>query len=298
MDKKIKVAILGTGNIGSDLAERLLASDDFELVAVAGRRPESSGLARLRSRVSLVSSSGIDGFRDCWDSIQGVFDATSAKDHLMHSLELRKLGKWVIDLTPSKIGKATVPVLADQYPDFGYLTTDVANYSMVTCGGQSSAPVIAAIAEASSEIQEIEISSSISSDSAGPATRRNIDNYVDSTESLARGVARTNKVKSILVLNPAEPPPLMRTTVVARAPGILLEHAKEIVHRYVSKTQDYVPGYELVVEPHFIEQGVLSATVSVEGEGYFLPRHAGNLDIINAAAVEVARRHVALNGRV
>ena len=295
MADRIRVAILGTGNIGSDLAERLLSSDDFLLVAVAGRRPESSGLARLSSRVDLVSPSGLEGLRDLFGSIQGFFDATSANDHPNHWFELKKEGKWVIDLTPSKIGKATVPVLAERYPELGFADKPVANYSMVTCGGQSSAPVIAAIAESSKGIAEVEVSSSISSDSAGPATRRNIDNYVESTEHLAGRIAGTNRTKAILVLNPAEPPPLMRTTVTLKAEAIDLAAAIERTSQYVANTRQYVPGYELVLGPHFVAEGILSATVSVKGEGYFLPAHAGNLDIINAAAVEVARRHSALH---
>jgi acetaldehyde dehydrogenase len=293
MAERIRVAILGTGNIGSDLAERLLVSEDFHLVAVAGRRPESAGLARLLSRVELVSSSGLEGLRGSFASIQGFFDATSANDHPNHWLELEKEGKWVIDLTPSKIGKATVPVLANRYPELGYAETQVANYSMVTCGGQSSAPIIAALAEASKGVAEVEVSSSISSDSAGPATRRNIDHYVESTENLAGRVAGTDRTKAILVLNPAEPPPLMRTTVTLKAEAVDMVAAIERTSQYVASTRDYVPGYELVIEPHFVAEGILSATVSVKGEGYFLPPHAGNLDIINAAAIEVARRHSA-----
>lgn len=296
MVRKIRVAILGTGNIGSDLAERLLTSAEFELVAAAGRRPDSPGLQRLESRVPVISSSGLPGLAGSMAGIEGFFDATSASDHRSHWDELSGLGKWVIDLTPSKIGKATVPALASGYPLLGYSATKVANYSMVTCGGQSSAPLVAAMAEGSAKVTDIEVSSSISSDSAGPATRRNIDNYIDSTESLASGIAQVKTAKAMLVLNPAIPPPLMRTTVTVTGQGIDIDRVQERLDYYVSDIQRYVPGYRLAVRPHFLADQALSATASVEGEGFFLPKHAGNLDIINAAAVEVARQHAALFG--
>lgn len=291
MSNKVRVAILGSGNIGSDLAERLLRSEDFELVAVAGRRPDSPGLRRLESRVRFLPHNGLRGLEDSIDEIDGFFDATSAADHRIHWQELSELKKWVIDLTPSKVGKATVPVLADAYPTLGYSQDKVANYSMVTCGGQSSAPLIAAMTEGSQVVTEVEVSSSISSDSAGPATRRNIDSYIDSTEGLASRISGAGFAKAMLVLNPANPPPLMRTTVTLSASAIDLEVVTQRLASYCAQIQNYVPGFRLAIEPHFVAHQVVSATVSVEGQGFFLPRHAGNLDIINSAAVEIARGH-------
>ena len=297
MAKKTRVAIVGTGNIGSDLAERILASDDFDLVAVAGRRAQSQNLSRLSLRAKYSSSEGLVGLKPFANEIDGFFDATSAFDHRAHWDLIQSWGKWVVDLTPSKIGKPTVPVLADDFPGLGPASSLISNYSMVTCGGQSSAPVIAAFSRSSKGVSEVEISSSISSDSAGPATRRNIDNYVQTTEALARSILGINRSKAILVLNPADPPPMMRTTVTVGASAVNLELAKRYLYEYVERIQIYIPGYSVAVEPFFVSAGCVSATVSVEGQGFYLPKHAGNLDIINAAAVETARMHALKNHR-
>ncbi len=166
-----------------------------------------------------------------------------------------------------------------------------ANYSMVTCGGQSSAPLLYAIANHTKGIKEVEVSSSIASLSAGPATRLNVDQYIESTEELARIVTGCATVKAILVLNPADPPVMMRTTVTIEAEyfdlGSIAAQTKEIV----ADVQSSVPGYEVVVTPYATTSHRVVATALVKGAGYYLPEYAGNLDIINAAAVETARRH-------
>lgn len=295
-NKKIRTAILGTGKIASDLAARIHSAPDLMLIAVAGRRPESEGLERIAEIAEFSTSQGLQGLREIRDSIDGVFDATSAFDHPAHWATLQNWGKWVIDLTPSRVGKPTVPVLGSDFPRFGIECTAFANYSMVTCGGQSGSPIAAAFARNAEKIRSIELSSSIASDSAGPATRRNVDDYVVTTEGLMAEISGTRNVKAILVMNPAEPPPLMRTTVTMRAGGINFADILSDLDNYVSAVKKYVPGFSIVVPPHQPQVGVLSATAVVEGEGYFLPKHAGNLDIINAAAIEVARRHHLANG--
>jgi acetaldehyde dehydrogenase len=162
---------------------------------------------------------------------------------------------------------------------------------MVTCGGQSSAPLVYAISRHSEQVLEIEVSSSIASKSAGPATRLNIDQYIESTENLTKLISNCEQVKAILVLNPAEPPVMMRTTVHAKILGYDLVGIKKEVKLITNKIKNYVPGYDLVVEPYISSLNTLSATVKVTGAGYYLPSYAGNLDIINAAAVETAIRH-------
>lgn len=289
----IRVAILGTGKIASDLAARIKRSSDISLVAVAGRRPHSEGLERLSSLAEFSTAEGLAGLSEVIDSLDGVFDATSAFDHPGHWHSLQQSGKWVVDLTPSRVGKAAVPALSGDFPEFGFDISPVANYSMVTCGGQSGSPIAAAFARSATEIEAIEVSSSIASDSAGPATRQNIDNYVMTTEWLMSEIAGGARSKAILVLNPADPPPLMRTTVTMRASRFDTKALELLLQRYVSSVQKYVPGYSIAVAPHSPNVGVISATAVVEGEGYFLPKHAGNLDIINASSIEVARQHVA-----
>jgi acetaldehyde dehydrogenase len=269
----------------------LLLDEDFEVVALVGRRPESQGINRFQGRIENLCRGGIAEVLPFWNSIDGVFDATSAESHTQHWPVIRGHGKWAIDLTPSRIGVPFVPVLEGRNSAFVFQSDQAANYSMVTCGGQSSAPVIFGLSAHASGIREVEVSSSIASLSAGPATRNNLDEYIDSTESMISLITGCRTVKSILVLNPAEPPVMMRTTVTIRAQNIDLDATRATCDQLVAEVRRYVPGYDLVVSPHRSSDDQVSATVRVEGAGYFLPKYAGNLDIINAAAVETARRH-------
>ena len=288
---KIKVAIIGTGNIGSDLCARLLLDSDFEVVALIGRRADSSGLNSYEGKVENLISTGINGLMASGLEFEGIFDATSAFDHREHWESMSQKGKWMIDLTPSRIGKPFVPELRGKVSGMDLSKDFVANYSMVTCGGQSSAPLLYAMSQNATEISEVEVSSSIASLSAGPATRRNIDQYIQSTENLIQLITGCSTVKAILVLNPAEPPVMMRTTVHMKVNDYSLDETKSESHKIVSRVKKYVPGYDIVVEPHSPNTGQISATAKVRGAGYVLPDYAGNLDIINAAAVETARQH-------
>ena len=203
---KIRVAIIGTGNIGTDLCARMLLDDSFDVRALAGRRNDSPGLAMFKGKVPHLISNGIEGLRNIIDEIDGVFDATSAFDHKAHWLELGSRGKWMIDLTPSQIGSPLVPELLGKNLDMQISLDVVANYSMVTCGGQSSAPLVHAIAAHSLGISEVEVSSSIAALSAGPATRRNIDQYVQSTENLVQLISGCEKARPAFSLESALPP--------------------------------------------------------------------------------------------
>ena len=294
---KVNVAVIGTGNIGTDLCERLLKDPNFKVLAFVGRRSSSAGLMRMRGQVPNLLDSGIESLEPLWSDLDGIFDATSASAHAAHWAVAQKYKKWIIDLTPSRIGKPLVPVLIDKSPSMKISTDSVAHYSMVTCGGQSSAALIYSITKHAKSVEEVEISSSIASLSAGPATRSNIDEYIDSTENMASLLTGCRAVKSILVLNPAEPPVMMRTTVHVRAANFDLAKILQDSRDLVAKVKSYVPGYDLVVEPHVAGSGQISATVKVSGSGYFLPEYSGNLDIINAAAVETAIQHVHLNSR-
>lgn len=287
----IKIAIIGTGNIGTDLCYRMLRDPAFEVVALVGRRADSPGLLQFSKEVKNIIANGIDGLIPFLDEIEGVFDATSAFDHKNHWKILSNAGKWVIDLTPSKVGLPIVPVLMDKINAIKLLPNLSSNYSMVTCGGQSSAPLLYALTTASEKISEVEISSSIAALSAGPATRLNIDQYIASTEDLTSIISGCSNVKAILVLNPAEPAVMMRTTVNVSVETCNLSKAIHEAKEIVKEVQRYVPGYELVVEPYMLSPKTVSATVKVTGAGYVLPEYAGNLDIINAAAVETAKLH-------
>jgi acetaldehyde dehydrogenase len=291
-NEKIKIAIIGTGNIGTDLCARMLKNPLFEVVAFVGRRSDSPGLIKHKNLVRYAISSGIEGLMTISSEFDGFFDATSAFEHEKHWKALSPLSKWAIDLTPSQVGRPMVPELIEVSNKFKIQKDSFANYSMITCGGQSSAPLIHAISKHSKKVLEVEVSSSIASKSAGPATRLNIDQYIESTENLMKLISNCEQVKAILVLNPAEPPVMMRTTVHAKVLEFDLSAIKDEVTLIADKIKKYVPGYNVVVEPYISSLNTVSTTVKVTGAGYFLPAYAGNLDIINAAAVETARRHV------
>ena len=291
MPKKIPVAILGTGNIGTDLCARLVKDPEFEVIALVGRRADSPGLQSFERIIRNTFSNGLLGLASIIDQIEGVFDATSAFDHLGHWQFLEAKGKWMVDLTPSKIGKPLVPELVGKVHTMEMNEKLVSNYSMVTCGGQSSAPLLYAMSTHATGISEVEVSSSIASLSAGPATRRNIDQYIESTENLIQLITGCATVKAILVLNPSDPPVMMRTTVQMRVKTSDVVAMKLEADAIMLKVNRYVPGYQMVVAPHITNAGQVSATVKVTGAGYILPAYAGNLDIINAAAVETARKH-------
>lgn len=288
----IKVAIIGTGNIGTDLCSRLIVNKKFEITAFIGRRPDSDGIKLFRDHISGVYTNGLSDLIKCVGEVDCVFDATSAIDHLRHWEEvLKDSQKLVIDLTPSKVGRPMVPILSSKLENFNFSYNDMKNFSMVTCGGQSAALLVYAISRNAKEISNIEVSSSIASKSAGPATRRNIDEYISATENLVGMISGCSSVKALLVLNPAEPPVMMRTTVQVSARMFELDTIKKEVKDLTQELQSYVPGYEIVVAPHESQIGVVSATIKVTGAGFYLPKYAGNLDIINSAAVETANRY-------
>lgn len=281
----MRVAIIGTGNIGIDLAEKILREKSLELVAIAGRRPDSPGLARFQGRVPHLTPGGIEGLEPLFDEIDIFFDATSADSHLEHWRRLEKLGKFVVDLTPSRVGAAFVPGILDHR---NQPTKPDDNMSMVTCGGQASVPMVAALARHAESIEYVEVSSSIASRSAGPATRANIDDYIRATENAALLASGAAQAKAILVLNPVEPPTIMRTTVHLKGTLGDLSGLDETVRTAVDAVRDYVPGYRLLVPPTRQADDVVTITVGVEGAGDYLPPFAGNLDIITASAVKTA----------
>lgn len=286
----VRVAVLGTGNIGVDLCERLLRDSDFEVVALVGRRADSPGLRRFENRIPMLLSGGMAEFQPLCHMVEGVFDATSAFDHLKHWTVVREHGLWMIDLTPSRVGDAMVPALVGHVSDMQIKDRDrPANFSMVTCGGQSAAGIAFAISQGAKSIAEVEVSSSIAALSAGPATRANIDQYIETTESVIALVTGCPATKAILVLNPADPPVMMRTTVTVKADRFNVALISKGCEEMAAAIRRWVPGYVIAVPAHEVSPGVLSVTAKVTGTGYFLPPYAGNLDIINAAAVETAR---------
>ena len=291
---RIKCAILGSGNIGTDLMVKLLRSDVLELIAMAGIDPGSAGLAKARKAGITVHENGIEGLLKMSPRPELVFDATSAGSHLAHAPRLREAGIMAIDLTPAAVGDYVVPTvnIDERLGD--------KNLNLVTCGGQATIPIVAAINRIAS-VDYAEIVATIASASAGPGTRQNIDEF---TQTTARGLERlggARRGKAIIVLNPADPPIMMRDTIYVRfAHGASYEEITASIKRMVREIQQYVPGYRLRTEPMF-EEDQVTVMVEVEGAGDFLPRYSGNLDIMTAAAVrvgeEAARHMLALSGK-
>lgn len=282
-DKKLLVAILGSGNIGTDLLVKVMRSEYLTCGAFIGRNPNSVGMQtalRMDVNVSPDSLAYIEAHPDCCSI---VFDATTAKDHLVHAPVLKKLGKIVIDLTPAKVGGMCVPAVnMDEC-----LKQD--NVNMVTCGGQASIPVAHVIGQTQKDVDYIEVVSSIASRSAGPGTRINLDEYIHTTEKGLLLFSGARRTKAILNLNPAQPCIDMQTTVMAKMGQPDVPALAEALGPMVKTIQRYVPGYEVILGP-LLENNRIITTVRVRGLGDYLPAYAGNLDIINCAALAMAER--------
>lgn len=281
--KKLKVAILGTGNIGTDLLIKVLKSPYLECAVFIGRNRKSKGMMKAQSLGVNVSDRGIGEIISNPDCCDLVFDATSASDHLVHWEVLKNLNKIAIDMTPSNIGQMFVPAIND----LDFLHQDHVNINMISCGGQVSIPMAYAIKETQKDVKYIEVVSSVASLSAGPGTRANIDEYIYTTQKALSLFSGCDKTKAILNLNPATPCIHMQTTIFAEVDNPDIEKLTKEVNRLVKKIQEYVPGYRLVVNPTY-ENNRIIITVKVSGRGDFLPEYAGNLDVINCAAVAAA----------
>ncbi|MGF6205885.1 acetaldehyde dehydrogenase (acetylating) [Pseudomonas frederiksbergensis] len=277
----LKTAIIGSGNIGCDVLCKVLAHPDLDCTLVAGRSMASSGLAFARERGVATTANGVDGLFEHLNEFDLVFDATSAADHEAHASRLIEAGKTIINLTPAALGALCVPSLN------GMELTGASNINMITCGGQASIPLAAAIARANPRVRYIEVVSSISAESAGPATRRNLSNYISTTENALIHFTGCKDVKAILNVNPAKPNVYMQTAVSALIDDVDLAATRREVERAVAQVQSAVPGYEVIVDLHYSE-GRLFTMVRVEGAGHFLDPSAGNLDIITATATYMA----------
>lgn len=309
MTNKTKVAIIGPGNIGTDLMFKVLRlSRQLEMGAMVGIDADSDGLRRARSLGIPTTHDGVDGLiaMDGFADIGIVFDATSAKAHVANAARLAAYGKKLVDLTPAAIGPYVVPpVNLEQH-----LADDVDNVNMVTCGGQATIPVVAAISRVT-PVPYAEIVASIASRSAGAGTRANIDEFTETTTAAIEQVGGAQRGKAIIILNPAEPPLIMRDTVfalIAAADAETHEAVRASVDEMVAAVQQYVPGYRLKQQVQFtplepdepvhtlVPAGGPAVTtkvtvfLEVEGAAMYLPAYAGNLDIMTSAAMRVAER--------
>ncbi len=282
--RPFRTAVIGTGKIGIDLLYKIKRSPLLSCVLVAGRNSESSGLLLAKSQDIMVSSEGIDGVMERINEIDLVFDATSALAHVYHWERLKQTKVQVVDMTPSKLGAAVVPSV-----NLTAAATD-RHVNMISCGGQSSIPIIAAVSQVLQSLDYVEVVSSIASMSAGAATRVNLDEYIHTTEKAILHFSKARQCKVILILNPAEPPVSMQTTISFRTEDADIKKITSAVESRVQQVKQYVPGYDLLVPPKQIEKDRVVLMIKVTGAGDFLPVYAGNLDIINCAAIAVAER--------
>lgn len=278
----IRVGIIGTGNIGTDLLLKILKTDYMTPVIFAGRRMESEGIKIAQSRGVAVTDRGINYFIDHPKCCDIVYDCTSAEDAMLHAPIFAEQDIKVIDLTPAKVGPLCVPSINPQ------LISTEGNVNMITCGGQASMPMLNLISKYCQDLEYIEVVSQIASKSAGMATRLNIDSYVHTTESAIRLFTGCQNCKVILNLNPAEPCVDMQTTMFLKFGNIDFAHLVEEIYKKVKELQEYIPHYELVLPP-VINDDVLVLSIKVKGSGDYLPEYAGNLDIINCAAIQLTK---------
>ncbi|WP_432013602.1 acetaldehyde dehydrogenase (acetylating) [Streptomyces cucumeris] len=306
--KKAKVAIIGSGNIGTDLMIKVLRhSRHLEMGALAGIDPASDGLARAARMNVATTHGGVEGLMELpgFEDIRIVFDATSAKAHAENHARLAPLGKRLIDLTPAAIGPFVVPAVnLDEH-------IDAQNVNMVTCGGQATIPIVAAVSRVV-PVAYAEIVASIASRSAGPGTRANIDEFTETTSHAIQSVGGAERGKAVIILNPAEPPLIMRDTVfclVEAGDETTHERIRTSVAKMVGDVAAYVPGYRLKqavqIDPlpgdqpvhtllapgsHAVPTHRVSVFLEVEGAAHYLPAYAGNLDIMTSAGLQVAER--------
>jgi acetaldehyde dehydrogenase len=303
MSGKIPVAIIGSGNIGTDLMIKIMRlSETLEMGAFVGIDPESDGLKRAARMGVPVTAEGIDGLVTLpnFDKIAIVFDATSAGAHKRHNEILQQHGKYVVDLTPAAIGPYVVPAVN------GDSVEDARNVNMVTCGGQATIPIVAAINRVA-KVHYGEIIASIASKSAGPGTRANIDEFTETTSQAIMAIGGATRGKAIIVLNPAEPPLIMRDTVYCLCEEADTDAIAKSVEAMVAEVQSYVPGYRMKQAVQFEHIGSnqplhipemgggftgikVSVFLEVEGAGHYLPAYAGNLDIMTSAALKTAEK--------
>lgn len=296
---KLKVAIIGPGNIGTDLMVKVLRHGrHLEMGAMVGVDPQSEGLARAERLGIATTAGGLDGLLalPVFDEIDTVFDATSAGAHRRHHEVLSARGVQLIDLTPAAIGPYVIPAI-------NLAAVDAGNLNMVTCGGQATIPMVAAVSQVA-KVHYAEIVASIASRSAGPGTRANIDEFTETTRAAIETLGGAERGKAIIVLNPAEPPLIMRDTVFALSESASEEAVEASIAQMVARVQAYVPGYRLKQRVQFdrvppeqplnvpglgLRHGLkTSVFLEAEGAAHYLPSYAGNLDIMTSAALACA----------
>lgn len=283
----MRVAIIGSGNVGTDLLYKIQRTKDLKCTLFAGQNPDSVGLQKAKELGVTVSSRSIDAIIEHKDNIDIICDATSALAHIQNQSVFTGLKKHIIDLTPSRIGAFCIPVLNRKK------CMELNEINMVTCGGQATIPIAYAISQLyrnTNKIHYMEIVACIASNSAGVGTRKNIDEFTQTTKDALTQFTGVSNTKAIIILNPAVPEINMRNTLYCYIEDPDMEMIQNSVNSMVQKIQKYVPGYHLLVEP-VLENGRITTTVEVCGAADYLPSYAGNLDIITCAALEMAKEY-------
>jgi acetaldehyde dehydrogenase (acetylating) len=281
---KVKVGIIGTGNIGTDLLIKIQRSGILECGIFTGRNIESIGIKTAQNLDVKTSYDSVKAIQDDPSCCDIVFDATSANVHLYNAPILKKLGKYTIDLTPSQYGKMCVPVLNMEE------CLNVDNINLITCAGQATIPIMYAITKIHPETEYFEVVASISSKSAGLGTRDNIDEFTQTTMEAIPLFTDVRRTKAMIILNPAEPPILMHNTIYAKITNPKIDEIRDMVFLMEQEIQKYVPGYKVSLKPVF-ENDRLTTMVEVLGLGDYLPKYSGNLDIITCAALKMAEEY-------
>jgi acetaldehyde dehydrogenase len=276
----IKIGIIGTGNIGTDLLLKILKTDFLTPVIFSGRRLDSDGIRVAIDKNVPVTDKGIQYFIDNPKCCDVVYDCTSAEDAKVHAKIFKAQGIKVIDLTPAKVGPMCVPDINSK------IIIDNDNVNMITCGGQASMPMLHLISKFCTDIEYIEIVSQIASKSAGLATRINVDNYIKTTRNAITQFTGCKNTKVILNLNPAEPCVDMQTTIFIKSKDINFNGLIESINEKIQELKTYIPHYELILPPKN-NDGIVVMSIRVKGTGDYLPEYAGNLDIINCAAIKI-----------
>ena len=291
MAKKAKVGIIGPGNIGMDLMIKIARSELLEVKCVVNVK-ESPGLEMARNMGADVSAKGVDYMVEHHRDLDIVFEATGAAAHIANAPKLQAAGYYTIDLTPAAVGPYCVPVV-----NLNETLLNVPDVNMVTCAGQATVPIVSAINRVA-DVAYAEVVSSISSLSAGPGTRANIDEFTVTTRKALETIGGADSAKAIIILNPAEPPINMRNTIYTRVKNPDISAIRASVADMVAKVREYVPGYRVLLEP-ILEGDIVTTMIEVQGLGDYLPSYAGNLDIITSAAVFIGEQKAReLGGKV